>query len=46
VAGGVDEVDEEAADVLLADLLDERQVLVLHLEVHGNGAAMVVEGQL
>ena len=40
VAGGVDEVDEEALAVLLALLLDEGQVGVGHLEVHGDGGGL------
>ena len=39
VAGRIDQVDQESFDVLLANLLHERQVLVVHLEVHGDGAA-------
>ena len=37
VAGGVDQVDQEAVDALLLLLLDEVHVLLLHLEVHGDG---------
>ena len=40
MAGGVDEVDEEALAVLLALLLDEGQVGVRHLEVHGDGGGL------
>ena len=38
MAGGIDQVDEETLDVLLTGLFDEHQVLVVHLEVHGDGA--------
>ena len=37
VAGRVDQVDEEAAAVLLALLLHEREVGLRHLEVHRDG---------
>ena len=40
MARGVDEVDEEAVAVLLALLLDEGQVGVGHLEVHGDGRGL------
>ena len=38
VAGGIDLVDEETLDVHLSGLFDKLQVLVVHLEVHGDGA--------
>ena len=40
MAGGVNEVDEEAVAVLLALLLDEGHVGVGHLEVHGDGGGL------
>ena len=40
MAGGVDEVDEEAVAVLLTLLLDEGQIGVRHLEVHGDGGGL------
>jgi hypothetical protein len=30
------QVDQESLGVLLADLLNELQILVVHLEVHGD----------
>merc|ERR1719220_1284354 len=36
VAGGVDQIDQETFGVFLQGLFDKRQILVLHLEVHGN----------
>ena len=40
MAGGVDQVDEEAGGGLLL-LLDEGHVLLSHVEVHGDGAANI-----
>ena len=40
MAGRVDEIDEEAVGVLLALLLDESQVGLWHLEVHGDGGGL------
>ena len=42
MAGRVDEVDEETVGVLLALLLDEGQVGLLHLEVPGSTCATIV----
>ena len=38
MAGGVDQIDQETFGVFLQGLFDKRQILVLHLEVHGNSA--------
>ena len=41
MAGGVDQVDEEAGGGLLL-LLDEGHVLLSHVEVHGDSAANII----
>ena len=42
VTGGVNQVDQETADVLLTFLLDKSQILVFHLEVHRNSPVKII----